>query len=112
MRILLDECIDWRLGRAIASHDVQSVHQVGWARYLGSSASERASGNYDVFITVDRNLTVQQQVSRYHLGVVVLSAHSNRLSDLESLVPELLAALPIARRGEALVVGIGRPLSS
>ena len=30
MRILLDECIDWRLMRELGDHDVKSVRQTGW----------------------------------------------------------------------------------
>jgi predicted nuclease of predicted toxin-antitoxin system len=31
MRILLDECLDWRLGRELPGHEVESVPQRGWA---------------------------------------------------------------------------------
>ena len=30
MRVLLDECVDWRLGRELASHDVKTTRQMGW----------------------------------------------------------------------------------
>ena len=31
MRILLDENLDWRLGRNLADHQVKSVPLLGWA---------------------------------------------------------------------------------
>jgi len=31
MRILLDENLDWRLGRYLADHQVKSVPLLGWA---------------------------------------------------------------------------------
>ena len=31
MRVLLDECIDWRLSRSIVGHDVKTAHQMSWA---------------------------------------------------------------------------------
>jgi hypothetical protein len=31
MRILLDENLDWRLGRGLVGHEVESVHRLGWA---------------------------------------------------------------------------------
>jgi hypothetical protein len=31
MRILLDENLDWRLGRALVGHEVESVQRLGWA---------------------------------------------------------------------------------
>jgi hypothetical protein len=34
MRILLDENLDWRLGRYLADHQVKSVPLLGWAGIL------------------------------------------------------------------------------
>jgi len=31
MRILLDENLDWRMGRGLRGHEVESVHRLGWA---------------------------------------------------------------------------------
>jgi hypothetical protein len=30
VKVLLDECIDWRLARDIAGHDVKTARQMGW----------------------------------------------------------------------------------
>ena len=40
------------------------------------------------------------------LKIIVLRASSNRVTDLRVLIPQLLAALPVARRGEVTWVGI------
>jgi hypothetical protein len=31
VRVLLDECIDWRLSRDIVRHDVKTAHEMNWA---------------------------------------------------------------------------------
>ncbi|HEY7244501.1 MAG TPA: hypothetical protein VH678_11550 [Xanthobacteraceae bacterium] len=31
MKALLDECVDWRLARDLAGHDVKTARQMGWA---------------------------------------------------------------------------------
>jgi predicted nuclease of predicted toxin-antitoxin system len=31
MRILIDECLNWRLVRAFVGHEAVSVQQMGWA---------------------------------------------------------------------------------
>jgi hypothetical protein len=31
MRILLDENLDWRLGRGLVGHEAESVQRLGWA---------------------------------------------------------------------------------
>jgi hypothetical protein len=57
----------------------------------------RAEREFDAFITVDRNLPSEQDLSRFSIAVIVLRAPSNRVADLRGLLSQLLAALPIAR---------------
>jgi hypothetical protein len=105
MRILLDECIDWRLGREIPGHSVQGVTRVGWAGIKNGELLTLAQSRFDVFVTVDKNLPSQHDLARFAIAVVVLRAPTNRLRDLIPLVPALLAALPEARPGTAVLVG-------
>jgi hypothetical protein len=32
VKVLLDECVDWRLSREIAGHEVKTARQMGWSR--------------------------------------------------------------------------------
>jgi hypothetical protein len=63
------------------------------------------AASFDVFLTVDKNLPKQQKLAAYAIAVVVLRCATNDLNDLKKLVPELLAILPAAKKGEALLVG-------
>jgi hypothetical protein len=63
------------------------------------------SKEFDVFVTVDRNLSFQQNVKAMHVAVIVLRARSNRLSDPLPVVPELLAAIAGVTPGEVWMVG-------
>lgn len=106
MRVLLDECIDWRLSRDIVGHDVKTVGQMSWGsikngELLGLAAAE----HFDVFITVDRNLSFQQRLTSLPIAVVILHAKTNRLTDLRHLVPEILTALDSPRPGTATLLG-------
>jgi hypothetical protein len=56
-------------------------------------------------VTVDRNLSFQQNLTSYSIAVIVLRAKSNRLAELEPLVPQLLKALVSARQGQAVFIG-------
>ena len=31
MKVLLDECVDWRLSRDLQEHEVKTARQMGWA---------------------------------------------------------------------------------
>jgi hypothetical protein len=105
VRILLDECLDWRLSRAIRGYNVQSVRQTGWTRIKNGELLALASERFDVFITVDRNLSFQQNMTGLRIAVIVLHARTNRLSELLPLVPKLLSALEVAQPGAVTLVG-------
>ena len=59
-------------------------------------------GQFDVFLTADRNLSYQQDLSSFDIAVVVLVSRSNRLDDLRPLVPRVLEMLPTHIQMEAL----------
>lgn len=59
MKILLDECIDWRLMRDLGNHEVKSVRQMGWLEFRNGDLLAIAQHKFDIFITVDRNLKYQ-----------------------------------------------------
>jgi len=80
------------------------VPQVGWAGVANGKLLARIQGNYDAFITVDKNLPAQQKTAALSFGVVVLRASSNKLEDLKPLVPQILVALSSLQPGRIVVV--------
>ena len=94
MRVLLDECLPRKLGRLLVGHQVTTVPQAGMARLKNGVLLARASGNFDVLVTIDHSLPSQQNLQAAGMAVVMLDAISNRLADLTPLVPEILAVLP------------------
>ena len=106
MKILLDECVDQRLARFIEGHEVDTVSRRGWNGTKNGALLELAAGEYEVFVTTDRNLAFQQNISVFDIAIVVLVAGSNRLAELRGLVPELLRILPFAKSGEVRNVDI------
>lgn len=104
--MLLDECVDRRLARDILGHDVRTAPEAGWAGLKNGELLARAEHEFEAFVTTDRKLPFQQDLSRFSIAVIVLRAPSNRVTNLRGLVPQLLAALPVAKRGEVTWVGM------
>ena len=104
MRVFLDECIDWRLSRDIGGHDVKTARQMGWTAIKNGELLALAAAHFDAFVTVDRNLSFQQNLATLPIAVIILRAKSNRLSDLRPLVQGLLSSLESAKRGMLTVV--------
>ena len=107
MKVFVDECVDWRLARDIVGHEVKTAHQMGWSTIENGELLALAAKEFDVFVTVDRNLSFQQHLPAFEIAVIVLRAVSNRLADLQPLIPELLASIPKAKRGAVTYVGDG-----
>lgn len=93
------------MSRDLASHDVRSARQMGWSAIKNGELLALAAGQFDVFVTVDRNLSFQQNLATRSIAVMVLGAKTNRLADLRALVPELLAAIEEAVPGRAVFIG-------
>jgi hypothetical protein len=58
-----------------------------------------------VFITVDRKLSVQQDLAKFRIPLLLLRARTNRLEDLRPLAVELLEKLSRASAGELTIIG-------
>jgi len=104
MKILLDECIDRRLATQLSGHEVKTVSQMGWAGIKDGEVLRLTEGEFEILITVDRNLPFQQNLAVLDLAVLVLQVPSNRLADLQVLVPKILAIVDVAPKGTATVV--------
>ena len=107
MRVLLDECLPRRLKRDLVGHDARTTPEMGWASKRNGDLLRLAEWDFDVFLTVDRKLQHQQNLSTFNIAVVVLVAPSNTLADLQPLMTTVLENLARAKRGEALVLGGG-----
>jgi hypothetical protein len=82
-----------KVTRELAGYKVSTVLEAGWSGVKNGKLLALAAEQFDVFVTADRNLQYQQNLSALPLAVVVLVAYDNRLPTLLPLVPELLACL-------------------
>ena len=104
MKILLDECIDRRLAKDIQGHEVLTVPQAGWAGIKNGELLRLAQAQFDVFVTVDQNLSFKQNLPKFTIAVIVLQAQTNRLKDLLPLIPHLQGLLTSAPKGQVTLV--------
>jgi hypothetical protein len=107
VNVLLDECVPARFGRLLTGHSITTVPRRGWAGIKNGDLLKLAEKEFEVFVTVDRQLSVQQDLTDFDIAVVLIRSRSNRLEDIRPLVPELLGAISHAT-GRALTT-IGKP---
>ncbi|HEX4807603.1 MAG TPA: hypothetical protein VH325_01655 [Bryobacteraceae bacterium] len=101
MRLLIDECIDERLRLLFHGHECQTTRFAKLAGLKNGRLSETAeAAGFDILITVDQSIPNQQNLATRKISIMILCAPTNRLCDLERLVP---AAMPIINS-----IGLGR----
>ncbi|NRF70932.1 DUF5615 family PIN-like protein [Aquincola sp. S2] len=93
MRILLDEAVPRRFGSLLTGHEVSTVPREGWAGVKNGKLLALAATQFEVFVTADQNIEFQQNLSELPIAILVLVARSNRMADIEPLVPEMLRIL-------------------
>jgi hypothetical protein len=107
VRVLLDECLPRRLKAYLTGHEVSTVPEMGWAGAQDHTLLRLASPLFDALVSIDKGLPSTMRTTASALALVLLRAPSNRLSDLEPLVPELLRRLTSARPGETIEITAG-----
>ncbi len=99
MRVLLDECVPRALRTELPGHAVKTVAEAGWAGVKNGALLQLAAAQFDVLLTVDRNLEYQQNFSGLALAVIVIHAPSNDIVLLRPLMPAVLEAMSTAKPG-------------
>lgn len=106
MRLLLDECMPRTLKPDLVVHDVEHVVDMGWSsKRNGELLKLMVAERFETLLTVDQNIEFQQNVRGAGVGVVAVTARTNRLKDLRPFVPEILDALSRVTAGELIRVG-------
>ncbi len=90
MRIIIDECVP-NIVKRIPDRDIVSVQDMGWAGIKNGELLKRVAAEFDVFITSDKNLRYQQNLSALDLSIVLLP--SNQVPVVRSLLPKIDSAL-------------------
>ena len=104
MKIFLDHCVPKRLLGLLSGHEVKTAYQMGWAAKKNGELLKLVESEFEVFLTVDRNLRHQQNLASSSLKFVVLVAASNQYDNLAPLVPQAEEALSKLAPGEVIEI--------
>jgi hypothetical protein len=92
------------LKRAFPGHAVRTVTESGWRTSKDRPLLTFAQERFDVFVTVDRQLEFENDLTRFRLGFIIARVPNNRLDGFEVIFQELEAAAKTVRAGEVLHV--------
>jgi hypothetical protein len=106
VRVLIDECLNWRPGRALTGHYFSSVDKMGWSGVTNGQLLALAEQNsFDVFLTGHRNLSFQQNVAHQRIAIVMLEGAGIQLHQTLPRIPKVLSLLPTLQPGQIVRIG-------
>ena len=95
MKILLDECVTKKLEAQLSEFEVYTVTQLGWGGIKnGKLLTLCTENNFDVLLTIDKNLIYQQNLKKYKISIAVLNTITSKIGEISQFIPSLKAQLP------------------
>jgi predicted nuclease of predicted toxin-antitoxin system len=88
MKVLLDNCVNQRFGKQLTVGEAIHVRQLGWAELSnGKLIAAAEEAGFDVLLTVDQNVRMQQNISGRKISLVTLDARSITIEGLTPFAP-------------------------
>jgi hypothetical protein len=105
MRVLFDNGTPRGVAAALTTHVVEEARSLGWDTLQNGELLDAAEGaGFDVFVTTDRNIRHQQNLTNRKLAIVVLGKGRWRLIKLR--LQEIAAVVAAATPGSFTEVEI------
>ena len=105
MRILFDNGTPRGVATASVGHVVEEARSHGWDTLRNGELLDVAeAAGFDLFLTTDRNIRYQQNLTDRKIAIVVLSKGRWRL--IKTRLPEIVAAVTAASPGSFTEVEI------
>ena len=104
MRVLVDENLPRLLRGALTGHEVQTVQSAGWSGIKNGALLALAEAGFDVFLTGDKNLRYQQNLTSRKIAIIELP--TNRLAEVRQLVPEIVNVLVHIKSGDYVEIAL------
>jgi predicted nuclease of predicted toxin-antitoxin system len=95
MKILLDENIPAKVKFDFGpGYEVYTVRDMGWlGKKNGELMGLMTFNGFSFFITLDKNLAKQQNLSRFDLKIILLLVRNNKHQTLQPLIAKVKALL-------------------
>jgi len=101
MRVLLDECVPRRIKDLLrAHHQISTVVEQGWSGKKNGELIRLAEERFDSFVTVDQNLSYQQNLKNSKIAILLLVAKDNKFETIQKFAPKMLKTLSSIKAGD------------
>ena len=105
MKILLDECVTKRLKKQLEEFEVFTVRELGLGGIKnGKLMTYCAENNFDILLTIDKNLMFQQNLDKYPITIVVLNCFTSKIEELVTFMPSFKTQLDSLEKHKAYII--------
>lgn len=94
MKVPIDENLPRKLAGHLKGHECRTVAECGWAGKKNGELLSLAEPQFDVLLTLDKNIPSQEDLKLGRIAILIVRAPSNRIQDL---LPEFRTALSLCR---------------
>ena len=90
MKILLDECVTKHFKPFLTRHEVFTVREMLWSGMKnGELMSNCVENQFEILLTIDKNLKYQQNIEKYPLTIIILNSFTSKIEELKEFIPSL-----------------------
>lgn len=105
MKILLDECVTKRLKRHLELFEVSTVRELGLSGIKnGKLLSYCVENDFDILLTIDKNLMFQQNLAQYLVTIVVFNSVTSKIEELITFLPSFTLQAEKLEREQAYLI--------
>lgn len=105
MKILLDECVTKRLKNHLTEFDISTVRELDLSGIKnGKLMTYCVENNFDILLTIDKNLMYQQNLDKYPVTIAVLNCFTSKIEELITFLPSFKLQVYKLKKHQAYII--------
>ena len=105
MKILLDEQVTKRLKKHLDEFEVFTVRELGLSGIKnGKLMTYSVENQFDILLTIDKNLMHQQNLDKYPVTIVVLNCFTSKIEELITFLPSFKSQVEKLQKKKAYII--------
>ena len=105
MKILLDECVTKRLKKHLEEFEVFTARELGLGGLKnGKLMTYCVENNFDILLTIDKNLMFQQNLDKHPVTIVVFNSFSSKIEKLIYFLPSFKSQIESFQKYQAYTI--------
>jgi hypothetical protein len=97
MKILLDNCVHYKVKQMLLSYEVKHARDMNWRKLTNGVLIAEAAKLFDVLVTTDKKIRFEHNLSKLPISILELNSLFTRFGDLQKLQPHLANALALCK---------------